>query len=174
MKYPTLYLPLLFSALALLATTTEGKTSNTNFKSNFKPNPNDPNILSDFLNGPRLSIDDLLGDALEISGAEDTCAKSQCIAEHSAAECTPLKINTYKPRCAKVFSNLGIEKPKKGKGLPEEEKQRLRKLMKSDEVRKWVDRQTGGKMGDGSGYETEDGFGDGDEDEGVEIIVDEL
>jgi hypothetical protein len=52
----------------------------------------------------------------------------------------------YKPRCVKVFSNLGIEKRKKGKGLKEEEKQRLRKHMESDEIREWVGRQTGRMM----------------------------
>jgi hypothetical protein len=76
MKYSTLCLPLLLSALALLAATTEAKTSNSNSKPNFKPNTNDPSSFSDFFDGPRVSIDDLLGHALEISGAENICAKS--------------------------------------------------------------------------------------------------
>lgn len=80
--------------------------------------------------------------------------------------------------------SLGIEKPKKGKGLPEEEKQRLKKHMQSDEIREWVGRQTGGMMekesiaeiveenGEQSGKES--GEEKENEDEGVEIIVDEL
>ncbi|KAH7085773.1 hypothetical protein BKA63DRAFT_560407 [Paraphoma chrysanthemicola] len=55
-------------------------------------------------------IDALLSTAFEMVDVEGDCAKQACTVSHSdaATQCTPAKIDEYRPRCKEVMRRAGM------------------------------------------------------------------